>query len=1024
MIASAPGPGVLVALAVLVGVLMGVVGPTVADAVFTASIRNQVDTGTTVLQRDVTAQALGSPDAGPSAGSPAFPAAVDAVWGRQNDALLALHAALPEPLRDTLGGPESLATSDPVAADHPEGTLWPRTAIVLGADPRILDRVRMVDGVAPGTFGTGDLFGAPLDLMLSTAVAHDLQWSVGEVRSFSYPESGTQQMRLSGIFEPLDAGADVWRHTSLVLASSVDFSGGEPLYSGQGYVDAASWPAVSSLPVAARSQLWFPVDTGALTAQSAADVETQARAFTTQTRQASTGSRPVDNGSFESRRNPAVYDVRFQTQLPDAIETAQQRNDVTTGLLVTIVAGPAGVLFAVLVLIARLWAAARQSTFELVTARGASRAQLRLAGALEGLLFAVPAALVGWGIAALLLPGPLSAPVVLWAVGVFALLPAGLFAGLAPSARRSAAPGAGAPSRGAAAGRAPAVRTAAARGAAVRAATTNRGVDGGAGTAGAGTAGAGAAGAGAAGSAASSSSGGRGFSRPGARGGRAPGGRPRLAAELGVVALAAVSLVLLGPGRSPVAPSGAPNPLESASALLVALSVCVVTLRVFPWLMSGVERVVRERPGASAFVGATTAGRARAAGLAPLVAIIVGLSISLFSVSLVQTIDRGIGTEADAKTGADLAISSRTLTQPEVDTITALPGVDAVAEVSTDQNATVFAGSAKVPMTILVVDSAAVRRVQQGLSVQSVLPPGAPAGGAATGTAAAGKDAAGTAASGAAAESPIPLIASEAAAEALAGGELEVRGHPVTIVATVPGASPFTTDSTWVLVDQSVAAPIIAPATTLTSALFSYSGTGPDADQIAAVRAVADPFATVRVPTETAERLRSDPATRAVTTVLTLTVVLSVVLSAVTVLMTFALGAGRRRTTLGLLSSLGMPRRGARQLAAWEILPLSIVGVIAGVLAGILLAAVILPATDLRPFTGSPGQPALMLPLDLFAVCAGAFLLAAALTTVIGAALSARAVRPARRTGTARRTSTARRSDPRPTRRPNRKEHP
>lgn len=901
MIGANPAPGVLVAILVFVAGFLGIAAPAAGDAVYTAGLRIEVNDRTPVIYRDVVAQALGSPEAGPSAGDPAFANGADTVWGRQNDALRSIVAGTPEPLRTVLGEPESSAMSDPTAVEKPSGASWPASAIALGADPRMTDRIRMVSGQLPDLAQANDLTARPIEFILSTRAAASLQWPVGEVRSLIYTDGQTQPVRLSGTFEPLDRAADTWRHSNLALSPSVDQQTGSPVLSAEGYVNAASWPVVSAMPVTTRSQLWFPVRPGALTHENAEDVKTQSRALLAQTRQLTSEPLPASDGSLQSGRNPTVSVVRFTTRLPDAIETAQLRNSATTQLLGMIVAGPAGLLLAVFVLNTQLWATARRETFELVRARGASAVQLRSTGLLEALLFALPGGLLAWVAASLIVPGSGGVRTLLSAASI-CLLPALLFACLAPmganvvnNARRL--PNSGSRSR-----------------------------------------------------------------------------VLRVIAEIAVFALTVASFALQEFDVAQDTAIVEPNLLRAVTAFLVALCFATLTLRISPLLVVATLALVRRTNGVASFVGAATLARAGATGLAPLVATVVGLSISLFSLSLMETIDTGINAEADAETGADLSIFSKSLTGSEIETLEAGPGVTAVAEVRTDANARVSVGMANMTMKILVVDSKAVEVVQRKLAAHSVLPPRAPGGSADADTA-------------------VPIVASQSAASMLASGKLTIRGHPVIVEATVPDNSAMTTGQTWLMVDSSYADPIIGPSTRLSSVLLSYDGEGPDSGQVKAAREAIGPVATVRVASDIADQYHSNPATEGVSVALVTTAVISLLFSVTAVLISFVLGSKRRQRTSKMLSVLGMPLRGVRRIVAWEVLPLSLVGVVMGVLAGVSTSFLLLSRVNLAPLTGSWVKPVASFPLGLALVCAATFVIAVACITAAGAALSVRKLR-------------------------------
>ena len=425
--------------------------------------------------------------------------------------------------------------------------------------------------------------------------------------------------------------------------------------------------------------------------------------------------------------------------------------------------------------------------------------------------------------------------------------------------------------------------------------------------------------------------------------------------------------------------------LGSATPVLISLVACLIALRVFAALMTVLASRLAGTRSVTAFLGATQAARDTRAAVAPLIAIGVGLGVVVFSTGVFATVQSGIHAEAGARAGSSLTVYSLTFTQPEMQALAAIDGVEASASVLDDANSAAQAGAARVPLNVIVVDSAEVRAVQSGFVTQTVLPPQAPGAGSSAGataaTASATADGSSAAPTTTAGSTPVPVIVSQSAAAALKTNDFTVRGQPVTVVGVQPDTSPLTTEQSWMLVDSSYAASIVGPNASISRGLFRFQSGEPMAAQIAQARAIADPFATVLVPTEIEHTLNANPTTRALATSLYGAAGLALLFSAVVVLMTLVAGAAARARLSVAFGALGVSRRRLRSMRLWEIMPVAVVATVAGVAAGVAEILLITNAVDLTPFTGAAANPAPSIPSGLVAVAVIAVLVVA----VVGA---------------------------------------
>ncbi|HRN28862.1 MAG TPA: hypothetical protein PK890_04065, partial [Terrimesophilobacter sp.] len=134
---------------------------------------------------------------------------------------------------------------------------------------------------------------------------------------------------------------------------------------------------------------------------------------------------------------------------------------------------------------------------------------------------------------------------------------------------------------------------------------------------------------------------------------------------LEVLAFAATALsltLLLQRGLTTNADSIGVDPLLAATPLLLAVSVGLVVLRLYPLPVVAIQGATRKGRGIVGFLGSARAIRESAAGLAPVLAMVVGLAVVVFSGVLLGTLQGGTADAAAARIGADLRLDSPPLT--------------------------------------------------------------------------------------------------------------------------------------------------------------------------------------------------------------------------------------------------------------------------------------------------------------------------------------------------------------------------
>jgi|GEM_PF-477151 len=605
------------------------------------------------------------------------------------------------------------------------------------------------------------------------------------------------------------------------------------------------------------------------------------------------------------------------SELVGSLEATAERQASFTTILRVLAVGPVGVALGVLWLTAVLAVARRRTALRLAAARGGSGTAIRGAMAVEGLALGLPAAAAGALAAALLLPRPAG-------TGTW-LLP--LLVGLAPAVAMAVAAGAG-------------MRSGDTRRADARRADRARAdaITGGA----------------------------RGGLAAALRRGAAPAARRswRLGLEGLVVALAVVAVVTLRQRGLAPADDARPDPLLVALPVLLAAAGGVLALRLHPLPMRALARTLHGRRRLPHFLGAAQATRSAHAGLLAVVALVLGVAVSVLSVVTLSTVRAGLDHTAATAVGADLRVEGEGLTAEGAAAVAALDGVADVAVVRNAGEFPLEVGRNDSRVDVLTVDGAAVAAVQGPLGLDP-LPAlddaGAPASGgprAVLGggdeddldrdvTLFVGED-----------HEPFPL-------------------HPVAGRRSVPGV---TTGVAWVLVDDAAWRAATGDDPTVVRILVRVAGEDPAAVAAAITETLGED---ARVTSRAGVRAAVGDTALAdgVTVGLIAATALAGLLSAVVVLLALAVRAPERGRLAALLTTVGAPRGTAWRLVAWEVWPLLATGVVGGGIVGGLLPGLVLGAADLTAFTAGNAQP----PVVVDGTALGALVAAAAAVVAMAA---------------------------------------
>ncbi|GAA5149520.1 hypothetical protein GCM10025768_12870 [Microbacterium pseudoresistens] len=453
--------------------------------------------------------------------------------------------------------------------------------------------------------------------------------------------------------------------------------------------------------------------------------------------------------------------------------------------------------------------------------------------------------------------------------------------------------------------------------------------------------------------------------------------RWRLALEILVLALtAALPVLVVARGAA-----GGADPLLLALPVLLGATGSIVTLRLLPLLLRAAERRARRRAGLAALLGPARARRDPVVRTAPVLAVVIGLGVAIFSVAFAATVTQGIARSAAVAAGAEVRVDSAYIAQDAADRVAALDGVAAMAALRGDMTVDVSAGTEKTRAHLYTVDRDDMVAVQRDTMVPLPLPESLTADD----------------------DEGVPIVVSQPLMARLgtiagADGDIEVGGTAVRVVGTVDPQVPFGSAEQWIIVDAAHARTLGERGTGRSQLYLSLApGADPDAVGAAAAAALGE-GASFQTPASIAAGYTDDPAFSLVRSALLAASGVVAVLLGVAVVAMLVLGAPARARMLAILRTLGHPRRAAGRLVAWEVVPALLLALPFGVAAGVTMAWLVIPALDLRGFVGGPAQPAVALggvwPLFVVVGFAMVAAVAVAAATVLASRLhSAQAIR-------------------------------
>jgi putative ABC transport system permease protein len=437
----------------------------------------------------------------------------------------------------------------------------------------------------------------------------------------------------------------------------------------------------------------------------------------------------------------------------------------------------------------------------------------------------------------------------------------------------------------------------------------------------------------------------------------------RVTVELLVVLLAGLGVLLLQQrgltGTAAAVRAGGADPYLSAVPVLIGLAAGLLALRLYPGPLRVVGALAARRRGAVGFLGLARAGRVVPATALPLLVLVLAVALGGFAGAVYQAVLTARDGAAIRAVGADLRVAAEGgLTDAAVTDVAAVPGVVSVAG-TVDAGFIRIDGQAIQAAAVLLVDAPAYQRVLAAIGAPGRLPE--------------------RVVSAAPHAGPVPVLAPRLDPARSLVVEIDRVEYPAEVVGGVADLPALHSGRIWVLVPrQALAEP--PPADELLIA-------GPDAD-LAAVRAAVargtggDPDAvTVTSLADRRAELNSSGFNQTLSLVFVVGTVGAAVGGLLAVGLALVVQAAARGRALSLLRTMGLSASQARGLLLVELVPVTVLAVAVGAVAGTTMPVLLAPALGLTEFTGGTPLPIALNPATVTVVAAllGVFVIGGAL---------------------------------------------
>jgi putative ABC transport system permease protein len=425
----------------------------------------------------------------------------------------------------------------------------------------------------------------------------------------------------------------------------------------------------------------------------------------------------------------------------------------------------------------------------------------------------------------------------------------------------------------------------------------------------------------------------------------------RLVAEatmLIVVAGATLAVRLRG-----LAPGASSDPYLTLAPVLLAVAAGLIAAWLYPVPLRLLLRVAAARRGTVGYLGVARSARSRSLPLLPALALVIALTVIALAGLVRTAVSSGQQAAAWQQAGADAVVQSGVVSPGAARAVAAVPGVrlaylayaagpdapgsaNLVAGPGTGSTSTGSAGS--VPVGVVVADPARYSALVAG-TPWPAFPPGLLAP---------------PRAERSRAGSPVPVLVSPALASLARAGvgrltftysNLAIRvAGTISGTPALPGARAFVIIPAW-------AAPRLTAGAHPNTVLLR--GTAINLRALAATVARVLPDSRVLSRVAVAQATANSPLVRESDLVFDLAAAAGAACAAGAVLLGLML-SGRDRTRLASwLTAMGMTASQRRRLAILDALPLLLVAVLGGEIAGLAAGPLIGPGLVLSPFTGS-----------------------------------------------------------------------
>jgi putative ABC transport system permease protein len=324
-------------------------------------------------------------------------------------------AELPDSVRRLVAGSQLSFTSTRFAVEDPPGYA---TFVSLRYQSGLEELIHVSEGRLPEATGeelpAAYFVGDPprdevpverpvIEIALSEATAGEIEVEVGDVLQViadgrdalvrsAFAEPLTAEFEVVGIFEVTDEQSELWYGERAVQAANIGGSLENPIAFATALVSPEAYPGLITSRLPYRYHWRYFVDPGRLDGGGVAGLMADLRRMET----------VYDtSGSDAAARAGVVLRSGLLQLLTDHLAELA----ATQAVLSVAAVGPLALAGGAIGMIGVLLVARRRSSTELALARGASRWLLLGAQLWEGLLIGLPAALAGWLLAIVLVPG-------------------------------------------------------------------------------------------------------------------------------------------------------------------------------------------------------------------------------------------------------------------------------------------------------------------------------------------------------------------------------------------------------------------------------------------------------------------------------------------------------------------------------------------------------------------------------------------------------------------------------------------